>query len=211
MKIKVCGMKYMDNILSVADLQPDYMGFIFYERSKRHFDGDIPALDPSIKKTGVFVNSSLSEIIRKVEKYDLKAVQLHGDETVSFCKELKKNTNSEIELIKAFSISDEFKFDELSKYDEACDYFLFDTKGKERGGNGSLFNWKLLNKFHHHKKFFLSGGIGLEELKMLSEFLQTEAGQYCYAIDLNSKFESEPGLKKTEQLEAFFKQIEKQN
>ncbi len=211
MKIKVCGMKYMDNILSVADLQPDYMGFIFYERSKRHFEGGIPAINPSIKKTGVFVNEALSEIIRKVKKYDLRAVQLHGDETVNFCKELKKNMNSEIELIKAFSISDEFNFDELSSYDEACDYFLFDTKGKDRGGNGSLFNWKLLNNFHHQKKFFLSGGIGLEEFKMLSEFLQSEAGQYCYAIDLNSKFESEPGLKKTEQLEAFFKQIEKQN
>ena len=211
MKIKVCGMKHRDNILSVADLQPDYMGYIFYERSKRHFEGDIPALDPSIKKTGVFVNSSISEVLRKVKKYDLKAVQLHGDETVSFCKELKKNMDSAIELIKAFSISEEFNFDVLSSYQEACDYFLFDTKGKERGGNGSLFNWKLLNRIHHHKKFFLSGGVGVEELKMLSEFLQTEAGQYCYAIDLNSKFESEPGLKKTEQLEAFFKQIEKQN
>ena len=211
MKIKVCGMKYRDNILSVTDLQPDYMGFIFYERSKRHFEGDIPALNPSIKKTGVFVNEVLSEIIRKVKKYDLRAVQLHGDETVSFCKELKKNLDARIELIKAFSISDEFNFDELSPYEEACDYFLFDTKGKERGGNGSLFNWKLLDKFNHHKKFFISGGIGLEEVKMLSAFLQTEAGQYCYAIDLNSKFESEPGLKKTEQLEAFFKQIQKQN
>ena len=211
MKIKVCGMKYKDNILSVASLQPDYMGFIFYERSKRHYEGDIPRLSPSIKKTGVFVNSSISEIISKVKKYDLKAVQLHGDETVSFCKELKKNMGSAIELIKAFSISEEFKFDELSSYQEACDYYLYDTKGKDRGGNGSLFNWKLLNNIHHHKMFFLSGGIGLEELKMANEFLQTEAGQYCYAIDLNSKFESEPGLKKTEQLEAFFKQIEKQN
>ena len=211
MKIKVCGMKYMDNILSVADLQPDYMGYIFYERSKRHFNADIPALNPSIKKTGVFVNSSMSEIIRKIKKYDLKAVQLHGDETFSFCEELKKNMDSDIELIKAFSISEEFNFDTLSSYQEVCDYYLFDTKGQDRGGNGLLFNWNLLNKFHHHKKFFLSGGIGIEELKMLSEFRQTEAGRYCYAIDLNSKFESEPGLKITEQLEAFFKQIEKQN
>ena len=211
MKIKVCGMKYMDNILSVADLQPDYMGYIFYERSKRHFNADIPALNPSIKKTGVFVNSSMSEIIRKIKKYDLKAVQLHGDETFSFCEELKKTMDSDIELIKAFSISEEFNFDTLSSYQEVCDYYLFDTKGQDRGGNGLLFNWNLLNKFHHHKKFFLSGGIGIEELKMLSEFRQTEAGRYCYAIDLNSKFESEPGLKITEQLEAFFKQIEKQN
>ena len=211
MKIKVCGMKYRDNILSVADLQPDYMGYIFYEGSKRHFDGDIPALNASIKKTGVFVNSSISEIISKVNKYDLKAVQLHGDETVSFCKELKENMGSANELIKAFSISEEFNFDALISYQEACDYYLYDTKGKDRGGNGSIFNWKLLNKFDHHKKFFLSGGIGIGELKMLSEFLQTEAGQYCYAIDLNSRFESEPGLKITEQLKAFFKQIEKQN
>lgn len=207
MKIKVCGMKYGDNILSVAGLQPDYMGFIFYKGSKRNFSGDFPKLDPSIKKTGVFVNENYAEILRMVEKYDLQAIQLHGDESVGFCMELKDKFNSDVEIIKAFSIADESDFEAVNAYKEACDFYLFDTKGDKRGGNGKLFNWEVLNKIQHHKKFFLSGGIGPEESGMVLDFLKTEAGNYCYAIDLNSKFESEPGLKKTEQLETFFKTI----
>lgn len=207
MKIKVCGMKYDDNILSVASLQPDYLGIIFYKGSKRYFSGDFPNLDPSIKKTGVFVNESHDEIVKTVKKYNLQAIQLHGDETVGFCKRLKDEFNADIEIIKAFSIADEADFNDLDSYNEACDYFLFDTKGKERGGNGTLFNWEILNKIQHGKKYFLSGGIGPEELHMVREFLKTEAGQHCYAVDLNSKFESQPGLKNIEQLEAFFKII----
>jgi len=211
MKTKVCGMKYKDNILSVAELRPDYLGFIFYQRSKRYFEGLIPELEPGIKKTGVFVNEEMAQIFAAVRKYGLNAIQLHGDETVGYCSAIKKEFKSEIELIKAFSISDDFNFDKLNPYEEVCDYFLFDTKGKERGGNGTLFDWKLLNNYHRKKRFFLSGGIGLEETEMLEQFLNSKAGQYCYAIDLNSKFESEPGLKNTEELEEFFKQIEKHN
>lgn len=207
MKIKVCGMKYSDNILSVADLQPDYLGIIFYKGSRRNFSGEFPVLDHSIKKTGVFVNESYAEIIKTVEKYDLQAVQLHGDESVNFCMELKDNFKSDLEIIKAFSIADESDFEEINSYKEACDFYLFDTKGNKRGGNGKLFNWDVLNNIQHHKKFFLSGGIGLEESGMVRDFLKTEAGNYCYAVDLNSKFESEPGLKEIEKLEAFFKII----
>jgi phosphoribosylanthranilate isomerase len=209
MKTKVCGMKYRDNILSVASLQPDYLGFIFYQRSKRHFVGVLPELEPAIKKTGVFVNEELATLSATVRKYGLNAIQLHGDETVDFCRALKKEFNDDIELIKAFSMADDFNFDKLNPYDEVCDYFLFDTKGKERGGNGTLFDWTLLNDYHHTKRFFLSGGIGLKEAAILKQFLNSRAGQYCYAIDLNSKFESEPGLKNREELEEFFKQIEK--
>ena len=207
MKIKVCGMKYGDNMLSVAGLKPDYMGFIFYKGSRRNFSGDLPDMDPSIKKTGVFVNESHAEIVKKVKKYELQAIQLHGDETSDFCSEMKDELNSDLEIIKVFSIADESDFDDLDAYNESCDYFLFDTKGKERGGNGTLFNWAVLNKIKHSKKYFLSGGIGLEESKMVREFLNTEAGQYCYAIDLHSRFESEPGIKNIEQLETFFRII----
>lgn len=207
MKIKVCGMKYSDNILSVADLQPDYLGIIFYKGSRRNFSGEFPVLDHSIKKTGVFVNESYAEIIKTVEKYDLQAVQLHGDESVNFCMELKDNFKSDLEIIKAFSIADESDFEEINSYKEACDFYLFDTKGNKRGGNGKLFNWDVLNNIQHDKRFFLSGGIGLEESGMVRDFLKTEAGNYCYAVDLNSKFESEPGLKEIEKLEAFFKII----
>jgi len=211
MKTKVCGMKYRDNILSVASLQPDYLGFIFYQRSKRHFDGVLPELEPTIKKTGVFVNEELGTITDTIIKYGLDAIQLHGDESVDYCRALKKEVKAKIELIKAFSIAEDFNFDKLNPYDEVCDYFLFDTKGRERGGNGTLFDWTLLNDYHHTKRFFLSGGIGLKEVAKLKQLLNSRAGRYCYAIDLNSKFESEPGLKKMEELEEFFKQIEKHN
>ena len=211
MKTKVCGMKYRDNILSVASLQPDYLGFIFYQRSKRHFDGVLPELEPTIKKTGVFVNEELGTVSDTIIKYGLDAIQLHGDESVDYCRALKKEVKAKIELIKAFSIAEDFNFDKLNPYDEVCDYFLFDTKGKERGGNGTLFDWTLLNDYHHTKRFFLSGGIGLKEVAKLKQLLNSRAGRYCYAIDLNSKFESEPGLKKMEELEEFFKQIEKHN
>ena len=211
MKIKVCGMKYRDNILSVAGLQPDYLGFIFFKGSKRHFEGVFPELPAGIKKTGVFVNEELVQLTHTVRKYGLDAIQLHGDETAEYCGALKRELNSEVELIKAFSVADDFNFDLLSPYDEVCDYFLFDTKGKERGGNGTLFDWKLLTHYHHTKGFFLSGGIGLQEAEMLGQFFDSRAGQYCYAIDLNSKFESEPGLKNIKQLEDFFKRIKKHN
>ncbi|MCK5637993.1 MAG: phosphoribosylanthranilate isomerase, partial [Flavobacteriaceae bacterium] len=157
MKLKICGMKYPDNIKSVATLQPDYLGFIFYEKSKRNFDGIIPEIPNQIKKTGVFVNATKEFILEKVKRYNLKVVQLHGNESVSFCKEMRQNN---IEVIKVFSVGEVFDFDQLKVYENVCDYFLFDTKGKEKGGNGITFNWKLLDNYSSNKPYFLSGGIG---------------------------------------------------
>ena len=97
MKLKVCGMKYVENIQEVAALQPDYLGFIFYEKSKRNFDGIIPKLPKSIKKTGVFVNACIDEVMNKVTQYDLQAIQLHGDESVELISKLKREINSGIE------------------------------------------------------------------------------------------------------------------
>ena len=102
MKLKICGMKYPENILEVGSLLPDYMGFIFWEKSARYFDGEMPNLHISIKKVGVFVNASSEEILDKIKKYDLQAVQLHGNESVEFCKDLKKNTPNLTEIIKVF-------------------------------------------------------------------------------------------------------------
>ena len=196
-------MKYKDNIESVAALQPDYLGFIFYQKSKRHFEGEIPALPAAIKKVGVFVNEELSVINELIKKYDLKGVQLHGDESALFCSELKASNKSGLEIIKAFAISENFDFNMLNNYRQVCDYFLFDTKGKERGGNGTLFDWKLLEKYPFDKPFFLSGGIGLAEADRIESFLDSPLSNYCYALDVNSKFESEPGLKKIQELKKF--------
>ncbi|PWA04399.1 phosphoribosylanthranilate isomerase [Flavobacterium psychrotolerans] len=189
MRIKICGMKYPENIIEVGSLLPDYMGFIFWEKSSRFFDGTMPDLPQSIQKVGVFVDATLEEIISKIEKYNLNLIQLHGNESVEFCQNLKK---LDIKIIKVFSVNDDFNFEVLKEYEAVCDYFLFDTKGELPGGNGVTFNWKLLEKYNLAKPFFLSGGIGLEDLEKIKKI-----NLPIHAIDVNSKFEMEPGLKNT--------------
>ncbi len=217
MKLKVCGMKY--NPTQVAELQPDYLGFIFWEPSSRYFEGDIPKLPEGIKKVGVFVDAPLKEVLDKTRKYGLDGVQLHGSETSEYCKNLrhselvseshdemlKRVQHEDLEIIKVFSIKDDFDFSILKDYEAFCDYFLFDTKGKLPGGNGYTFDWSVLENYPSTKPFFLSGGIGLEEMEKLKSFLESPASQFCYAIDVNSRFETEPGLKDIERLESFKK------
>jgi phosphoribosylanthranilate isomerase len=199
MKLKICGMKYADNIKEISQLLPDYLGFIFWEKSSRFFNGDLPMIPNSIQKVGVFVDASLEEIYAKKEKYHLDLIQLHGNESVSFCKELK---NQNIKIIKVFSVSEEFSFDELLPFEEVCDYFLFDTKGKLPGGNGTTFNWNILKNYTSQKPLFLSGGIGIDALEKIQQ-LQLP----IYGIDVNSKFEIEPGLKNKLLLNEFKKNL----
>jgi len=209
-RLKVCGMKYHDNIIAVAELQPDYMGFIFYDKSPRNFEGTIPELPASIKKVGVFVNASLEEVIDKVNIHNLEVVQLHGEESSVFCNALRQAEQvsaSSLEIIKVFSIKDTFDFSVLEPYETVCDYFLFDTKGKNPGGNGYTFNWEVLNNYPSTKPYFLSGGIGLEEFDNLVSFLRKQESSYCHVIDVNSKFEIEPGLKDIEKLKKFKKNL----
>ena len=225
MKLKVCGMKFVENIEQVAALQPDYLGFIFYEKSKRNFEGIIPELPKSIQKTGVFVNEYSEIVISLVEEYQLDAIQLHGDESSEYVKELqnqlaerrvlfieenkhqkkKKNkhfiSNEGVKIIKVFGIKDEFNFDALKSYLEFVDFFLFDTKGKEKGGNGIQFDWAVLEKYPFEKPFFLSGGIGLKDIPEVQKMINSDLP--IYALDVNSKFEIEPGVKKIEELKEF--------
>jgi phosphoribosylanthranilate isomerase len=206
MKLKVCGMKYQDNMTQVAVLQPDYLGFIFYDKSARFFDGVIPELSENIKKVGVFVDAEIDEIIEKVNVYNLQLVQLHGNESPTFCKALGAELTSvthPTEIIKVFSIKDEFNFEELEQYEVVCNYYLFDTKGILPGGNGYTFNWKVLENYSSTKPYFLSGGIGLNELDKVKSFLQNDNSKYCHAIDVNSRFEIEAGLKDIELIKEF--------
>lgn len=200
MKLKVCGMKFVENIEQVSGLCPDYMGFIFYEKSKRNFEGVIPKLPKSIKKTGVFVNEYPEILVSLVEEYQLEAIQLHGDETIAYIKQIKTYLPS-IEIIKVFGIKDEFNFDSLKPFLQVVDYFLFDTKGKERGGNGYQFDWSILEAYPYEKPFFLSGGIGLKEVVDVQKVLDSDLPMY--AIDINSKFEIEPGLKNINDIKIF--------
>jgi phosphoribosylanthranilate isomerase len=193
MKLKICGMKYPENILEVGALLPDYMGFIFWEKSARYFNGEIPELIGTIKKVGVFVNQSQEEILEKVTKYNLQAVQLHGNESVEFLSELRTKLKKNIEIIKVFSADNDFDFEIIKPFEPVCDYFMFDTKGRLPGGNGTTFDWTILKKYNSDKPFFLSGGIGISELKAIEEISKTNLP--IYAVDINSKFEIEPGLK----------------
>ncbi|MGB5377484.1 phosphoribosylanthranilate isomerase [Muriicola sp.] len=221
MKIKVCGMRALENIEKVAALQPDYMGFIFWEPSKRYFQGSIPALASEILRVGVFVDASVEDILEKAIQMPLDLIQLHGTESAHYCAQLReklalqpKDNQKPIpncQIIKAFSVGTSFDFDSLHAYEPYCDYFLFDTKGLLPGGNGSRFNWQLLSAYNSDIPFFLSGGIGPEDVPQLMEFLSSPMAQKCHAIDVNSKFEIRPGMKNTEDLQNFIKKIRKEN
>ncbi|WP_201293112.1 phosphoribosylanthranilate isomerase [Tenacibaculum maritimum] len=199
-------MKYIENIREVAGIRPDYLGFIFYDKSKRNFEGIIPELPKNIKKTGVFVNEYIEIVVSLVEEYQLEAVQLHGDESVAYAQELRIYLPN-IEIIKVFGIKDDFDFALLKPYEKEVDFFLFDTKGKERGGNGVTFNWDVLAKYNTAKPFFLSGGIGLDEVKAIKSLEKTKLPMY--ALDVNSRFETKAGFKSVEKLKEFKMQLNK--
>ena len=186
-------MKYIENIKSIADLSPDYLGFIFYAHSKRYFTDTLPELPKHIKKTGVFVNEELAVVISLQKKHQLQALQLHGDESVAYIQELKSHISNKVELIKVVSIDDTANFEVLVPFEKEIDYFLFDTKGKERGGNGIQFDWSVLNAYPFSKPFFLSGGIGPNDIESIKEI--EKKGLPIFAVDINSKFEDKPGLK----------------
>ena len=209
MKLTICGMKYPENTIEVGSLLPDYMGFIFWDKSARYITQDIPELIKTIKKVGVFVNQSQEEILEKVKKHNLQAVQLHGNESVEFISELKKQLPKKVEIIKAFSADDNFDFEVIKPFEPVCDYFLFDTKGKLPGGNGTTFDWTILKKYNSDKPFFLSGGIGINELKAIEEI--SKSNLPIYAVDVNSKFEIEPGLKNKNLLTNFKRKFEVAN
>ena len=196
-------MKETENITEISALQPDYLGFIFWEKSKRNMTLDaIPELPETIKKVGVFVDASIQEIAAKINQYQLDVIQLHGNESVIFCRNVKKLG---VEVIKVFSMNSNFNFSLVKEYVLVVDYFLFDTKGKLPGGNGVTFDWKILENYHCDTPYFLSGGIGTTEIDGLKEFLKSPAAKKCYAIDVNSRFEKKPGIKNKIKLQKFKK------
>ena len=201
-QIKICGMKFPGNITEIAALQPDYLGFIFYDKSPRYVTEKLPKINAEIKKVGVFVNAEFSEIIQKAKEYQLDFIQLHGEETPELCRKIMSKS---LKVIKAFTISNKFNFNFLNNYIDSCNHFLFDTKGAYYGGNGNAFDWQLLKNYHLSKTYFLSGGIGIENSNQIKEFLKTDYAKNCIAIDCNSKLEVAPGLKSTEKVKSLLK------
>ena len=201
MKLKVCGLKYTSNIAALAMVQPDYMGFIFYPKSKRYVGLELAtetleSIPNKIEKVAVFVNETLENILSICTKYGFKTIQLHGDETPDFAALL---TNLGYTVIKAFSVDKDFDFKNTIPYRTFCSYFLFDTKGEGYGGTGHQFDWNLLNKYDQITPYFLSGGIDIQNVEAIKKMTNFN----IHAIDINSKFELEPGLKDVEKVRLF--------
>ncbi|MAC62798.1 MAG: N-(5'-phosphoribosyl)anthranilate isomerase [Flavobacteriaceae bacterium] len=203
MRLKVCGMRELENISALSELDPNYIGFIFWSESSRFVDKKTPPLDKKIIKTGVFVDATFDYILTKIKDHQLDAVQLHGQESCSYCKVIK---DYGLKVIKSFSLKNTFDFNTLEDYENSCDYYLFDTKGKLPGGNGFNFDWKILNEYPSQKPFFLSGGIGVDNLNEIKKLVKTKLP--LHAIDVNSKFETAPGNKNIELLKKFKKEID---
>ncbi|MGV3762601.1 phosphoribosylanthranilate isomerase [Parapedobacter sp.] len=190
-KIKICGLKHPDNIREVMALHPDYIGFICYPGSKR-FIGELDetwvAGLRNVTKTGVFVDAAIHEVKSSIQRYGFQAIQLHGTETPVYCAEL---ADLGVEIIKAFGIGEPFDWATVDIYASVVDYYLFDTKSPQHGGTGRRFNWALLERYPGSKPYFLSGGISAENMADARQLRDPR----LYALDLNSRFETAPGLK----------------
>jgi phosphoribosylanthranilate isomerase len=201
MKIKICGMTDAANMLSIAALEPDYFGFIFYEKSPRGIAPEkmrfLPRFE-KIERIGVFVNETAEKataaenILQIAKQADLSFVQLHGAETPAFCRQIRRG---DLKIIKTFAVDENFHDGALKDYETVCDYFLFDTKTKAHGGSGKQFDWKLLQKMRINKPFFLGGGIGADNV---AEAIWTCRNLPLFALDINSRAEVSAGVKSSE-------------
>jgi phosphoribosylanthranilate isomerase len=205
MLIKICGLKYAENIEALAKLPVDMMGFIFYPKSRRYVDdmldsSTLEKMPKTIKKVGVFVNASIEEILSKQEQFQLDYVQLHGDENTDFCKQLKDKKCS---IIKAFQIDEQSDFSVLNTYQNVCEYFLFDTKTSNYGGSGKAFNWSVLDRYTLQTPFLLSGGIGIENIDEAITLTHPKLAGF----DINSKIELEPAVKSIDKAEQLITKI----
>ncbi|PUZ30410.1 phosphoribosylanthranilate isomerase [Chitinophaga costaii] len=201
MKIKVCGITRLEDLETLSRLGVEYAGLIFYERSPRYMGHQLAAADvkktaPHLAKVGVFVNETLESVLDRVTGYGLQLVQLHGDETPEYCATLAQY----VPVIKAFRIADTVSWDIMKPYTKVVDYFLFDTASKAGyGGTGHQFNWTVLDDYPFEVPFFLSGGIGASAVGALKSLRWPR----LYAVDVNSRFETSPGIKDLNAVQAF--------
>lgn len=194
-KLKVCGMRDAANVREVASLGPDYLGFIFYPQSPRYVGTgfNLPASDFRGEAVGVFVNETLNNIMHRLKSIRSGIAQLHGSESPDECQKLR---DSGFRVIKAISVGADLDTAEIRKYAGVVDYFLFDTKGKLYGGNATRFDWKLLERYDLDLPFFLSGGIGINDIRDIKEVAHPQ----LFAVDMNSGVETSPGVKDPEQV-----------
>ncbi|MBR2777859.1 MAG: phosphoribosylanthranilate isomerase [Prevotella sp.] len=198
MIIKVCGLRDSLNISEIARLGVDWIGMIFWPRSKRYVSVPPDSLPDDVRRVGVFVDATLKEVHRHIRDYRLDFVQLHGQESPDYVRALKP-----FPVIKAFNIATADDLLQTEAYEGLADYFLFDTKGKAAGGNGEKFDWSVLNHYHGATPFLLSGGIGPNDAESVRSFRHPK----CIGIDLNSRFEIEPALKDITRIKLFLEQL----
>lgn len=204
MKIKVCGLTEATDMEGLLSVNLDYLGFICYSRSKRWIAESTIAQKKygKAKKVGVFVNEELDRVIEIAKKNNFDMLQLHGDELPEYCNQLKKIG---YQVIKVFGVEEGFDFNTTIDYEKVANYFLFDTKGEQRGGNGYPFNWDKLQEYHGNTPFFLSGGISPESVTAIKKVNHP----MLFAIDINSRFEISPGKKEIAQIRNFVNEIRK--
>lgn len=209
LKIKVCGLTNQENISEINDCDLDYVGFIFYEKSKRFVEeNQLITASQNFKRVGVFVNSSIQNICDKVIQYNLDIIQLHGDESPLNVKNLrseilKLSLHKFIEIWKAISVKEASDIHKAVAYEHIIDKFLFDTKGKFPGGNGEHFDWQILDEYTYSPPFLLSGGISNKDVLAIKEINHPK----LHGIDINSQFEIKPGLKNINLIKKFTKSI----
>jgi phosphoribosylanthranilate isomerase len=211
LQIKVCGITNMDQAVALEAMGVHYIGFIFYAPSKRYVLGNLKLEDLKLfkpvqaKKVGVFVNEPIEELVNIVVAAGIDILQLHGNEDLAYFEDLKikltEVNREQVKLIKVFRVGD--KMPAIEAYHNVADYYLFDTDSKLYGGTGAHFNWELLKGNEIGKPFFLSGGIGPNDLGGIEVMQKTKAGKTLVALDINSQFELEPGIKNLEKIKTF--------
>ncbi len=210
MKIKVCGITSIEEALALYKEGVNYIGFIFYPASKRYVLNSLTLEQiksiqmPGVLKVGVFVNEPMDEVISTATAAGLDMVQLHGDETPNYCKEMANH----YPVIKAFRVSetDDVAY-KISEFMEEVDYLLFDTASSVYGGSGISFDWTKLANATKQKPYFLSGGIGPNDISKITSFVKSDVAGNCFAVDVNSQFETAPGQKNITLLQSFIPTI----
>ncbi len=207
MKIKICGMNNLENLSALEMLKPDYFGFICYPKSPRNFARfALPHFEYS-KKVGVFVNEDIYQILKLQNQFQLDAIQLHGDEQDDYVFQLKSQLPQGVEIFKAISISTKEDFKKVLPYESSVNLIILDTKTELRGGSGQKFNWNLLDHYDSSLPFLLSGGIRDVDAENIVDLFKSH--DKMHGVDINSKFEIEPGLKDKTKVERFINSIEK--
>ena len=201
---KVCGMRDAENIRAVERLGINLMGFIFWPHSSRYVSEPPAYLPTACRRVGVFVDATIDDVRQHMADYSLDYLQLHGQESPEYIQSLLTACGDSIAtIIKAFNIATAADLAQTKPYEGLADLFLFDTRGKSVGGNGTKFDWTVLTDYNGTTPFILSGGIGPDDAEQLRAFHHPK----CTGIDLNSRFELAPGLKDITALQKFFTEL----